>query len=71
MLTIVCDICQRVIPDKGFTCDLVETRVVPAEEGAPRLIDRGAILSFYLCHVCTGKLQVRIHSLRALAARGR
>ena len=57
MLQIICDACQAPIPDTGFICDLVETRLVYDSEGPPHMSERGSIRSLFVCDTCRRRVE--------------
>lgn len=67
MLSITCDVCDRLIKDTGYICDLVEAKLVYGEDSAPHMAERGRILSLYMCRDCASQIQRRIHTIRARA----
>ena len=67
MLSFSCDVCKQVIPDVGHLCDLIETRLVVAEDGPPKLVDRGSIFSLYICGACAAAVRQTLDARRPAA----
>ena len=57
MLQIICDACRAPIPETGFVCDLVETRLVYDSEGPPHMSERGSIRSLFICDTCRRRVE--------------
>ena len=68
MISMICDVCERPIRETGYVCDLVEARMVHTSDTRPRMVERGQILSLYMCPACAARVQRTIHTLRARAA---
>ena len=64
---LACDLCDRPIRKMAMVHDLVHAHIIMTDSGEPRIKERGAIASLYLCPACTQAVQDVMQRIRRAA----
>ena len=62
-----CDLCDSTITDTGYSHETVEARLMVSDQtdAAPRVTERGQILSLMLCTSCAARTHRFLRKIRA------